>query len=344
MSINNGMNTQMGTKWFTFYTKVRPWLALVFSLPAIVDFIQYTNVYFSNVGLLLSFIANITQIILCIMVFKKSNDDYNEFVKFVNGVLIFETCNIAFQAAIQQIYVNKIDLMVAMVSVIIIGVLDYLIWYRLNIKYFRKRLIVQGSPENSDLYFQEIYEPKKINTPKIKYVIKKIINILKCILFIPLSILVSEMLLMLVFGNFVEGVPALILLFIVSTLLFTLLYYLFIGRKNKKSKTNLIDFEEINSRDKAREEFRKGNLEILYLLSPMFGGSKKEDNIIYVPKGVNKLKVSCDNIIADLLDEEKVKSYDCRPEYKGNSFIPSKITITSGKDGNVVFQETINIW
>ncbi len=110
----------------------------------------------------------------------------------------------------------------------------------------------------------------------------------------------------------------------------------------KKRKS--INFEEINSLAKAREEFNNGNLEILYLLSPMFGGSKNEGNILYVPIGINKLKESYDNIVADLLKQGKVKSYNCTPEYKGESFVPSKLTITSGKDGNIVFKETINIW
>lgn len=37
-------------------------------------------------------------------------------------------------------------------------------------------------------------------------------------------------------------------------------------------------------------------------------------------------------------------NYDCNPEYKGKGCIPSKITITSGKDGKEVFREVIDIW
>ena len=50
----------------------------------------------------------------------------------------------------------------------------------------------------------------------------------------------------------------------------------------KKSKIN---FAEINSMEKAREEYKKGNLEKLYILSPIFGGSEEEYNILYVPIG-----------------------------------------------------------
>ena len=38
-------------------------------------------------------------------------------------------------------------------------------------------------------------------------------------------------------------------------------------------KKNTISFAEIDSVDKAKEEVRKGNLEIMYLMSPMFGGT-----------------------------------------------------------------------
>ena len=116
------------------------------------------------------------------------------------------------------------------------------------------------------------------------------------------------------------------------------------GLFNKLKKKESINFAEIDSIEKAKEEYKKGHLEILYLMSPMFGGSEDESNILYVPIGINKIKEGYDNIIADLLEQNKVQFYRCDPEYKGNSFIPSKITITSGKDGQDVFKETINIW
>lgn len=111
-----------------------------------------------------------------------------------------------------------------------------------------------------------------------------------------------------------------------------------------KLKKKSVDFEEIDSAAKAKEECKRGNLEILYLMSPMFGGTEDESNILYVPVGINKIKEGYDNTIAYLLEQGKVKSYNCTPEYRGKSFVPCKITITSGKDGNVVFRETINVW
>ena len=37
------MNRTLGTKWFTFYTKVRPWFACVTALRTVFDFLQYVE-------------------------------------------------------------------------------------------------------------------------------------------------------------------------------------------------------------------------------------------------------------------------------------------------------------
>ena len=113
-------------------------------------------------------------------------------------------------------------------------------------------------------------------------------------------------------------------------------------RKNDNNKE--ASFNDIDSNEKAIIECSKGNLEKLYLVSPIFGGAEDASNTLYVPIGVNKIKEQYDNIIADLLKQGKVESYNCFPEYKGNSFVPSKITIRAGKNGKDIFVETINIW
>lgn len=46
----------------------------------------------------------------------------------------------------------------------------------------------------------------------------------------------------------------------------------------------------------------------------------------------------------DSPDKARIESYKCIPEYKGNSVVPSKITMIAGKDGAEVFKETIEIW
>lgn len=140
MSINNGMNTQMGTKWFTFYTKIRPCLALFALVSNFLDFIGSVDSYILNFGTLLYFIGNITDCILCVIVAVKANKDYNSFVRFVKGVLIFEILYYPIVSGILIYYVND-NLLSATISTAILIILLYFIWYRLNINYFRKRIV-----------------------------------------------------------------------------------------------------------------------------------------------------------------------------------------------------------
>ena len=136
------MNKQLGTKWFTFYTKVRPWLACLSALGVLSDFLQYTEIYTSFWWLTLYLLASIAQPVLAIIVFVKSQGDYEDFVHFVKGVLIFETINMAYGQAVQQYVQNDFDVSYALVVGVIILVLAYFIWYRLNMKYFKKRINV----------------------------------------------------------------------------------------------------------------------------------------------------------------------------------------------------------
>ena len=115
---------------------------------------------------------------------------------------------------------------------------------------------------------------------------------------------------------------------------------LFDAFKKKKA----ISFEEIDSIEKAQDECKKGNLERMHIMSPIFGGTDEPHNILYVPVGVNRIKEGYDDILVGLVQQGKAKSFNCKPEYKGKSVVPSKITITSGKDGVDVFKQTIEVW
>ena len=158
MSEPYGMNTLFGTKWFTFYTKIRPWIVLLFTLVPVADFLQYTNIYLSNPILILSLATSIAQMLLCIWVRFKSDEDYRDFVRFVKGVLIFETCNMTFQQGIQQYYVTQTSLPESILITCIVGIIMYFIWYRLNIKYFRRRIMqIPNHTTPSDLRLDTEY-------------------------------------------------------------------------------------------------------------------------------------------------------------------------------------------
>ena len=156
------MNPMLGTKWFTFYTKVRPWIACLMALATVGDFVQYSNTYLENWWLLVCFLANIAQPILCIIVFIKSSGDYIDFVRFVKGVLLFETINVAYQQAVKQYINSSFEISSALVIFAIILVLDYFVWYRLNVKYFEKRILVSS---NLNTEITNNYQPDTYTHP-----------------------------------------------------------------------------------------------------------------------------------------------------------------------------------
>ena len=91
MEYRLGMNREYGAKWFVFYAKVRPWLVCLGFLTTVADFWQYTDVYFEYWWLMLYFLGAIVQVAFSVTVCKQSSDTYPRFVKFVKGVLAYET-------------------------------------------------------------------------------------------------------------------------------------------------------------------------------------------------------------------------------------------------------------
>jgi len=112
--------------------------------------------------------------------------------------------------------------------------------------------------------------------------------------------------------------------------------------KGKKSDKNKPDFSEIDSNEKAFDLFNKKQLAKLYLMPLEFGGLDGPMNCLFVPEFVVELKSRFDVMIKNLLSEGKKLRYAANPEYKGKSFIPSKLHITV--TGDVQFEETIVIW
>lgn len=102
------------------------------------------------------------------------------------------------------------------------------------------------------------------------------------------------------------------------------------------------DYSEIDSNEKAIELYEKGKLVKVYLMPLEFGGVDNLTNYLYAPTFARDFKGSFDQIVDNLLADGKNLSYSAAPEYKGKSFIPSKIIIKVSGDSN--FVETINIW
>ena len=163
------MSRKFGTKWFTFYTKVRPWLACLATLSVVLDFLQYVDVYTGYWWMMLYLAGAVVQAVVGIMAFVKSCGDYIDFVRFVKGALLFETLNIAYGQGIQQYIRNGFDFGTAFIIALIILLITYFVWYRLNMKYFKKRIIpaysVAGTYEEATYTTQNI----EIDSAKISF-------------------------------------------------------------------------------------------------------------------------------------------------------------------------------
>lgn len=109
-------------------------------------------------------------------------------------------------------------------------------------------------------------------------------------------------------------------------------------------KKEPIHFEEIDSIEKAKAECKKKNLVRSYIVSPKIGGTKDDSNVVFVPFNINGIKGCYDCVAQCYLEDGTAKTYECIPEYKGNSVVPCKLTIVCGKDGEEVYRQEINVW
>jgi hypothetical protein len=105
------------------------------------------------------------------------------------------------------------------------------------------------------------------------------------------------------------------------------------------------DFTDVDSLEKALALHRAGKLEVLYLFPLEYGGKAVPQNTLYVPPGTTDIKRQIDVMIGEMVKEGQITQYVAEPEYKGNSFVPSKINIKAWhpeKPGGL--NPTINIW
>jgi len=105
------------------------------------------------------------------------------------------------------------------------------------------------------------------------------------------------------------------------------------------------DFSAVDSLEKAQALASEGKLERLYLFPLEFGGKDIPQNVLYVPIGFAAMKQRIDSMVRDLVNQGQVSSYAAHPEYKGKSFVPSKIKIVAShpeKGGGL--NPVIEIW
>lgn len=134
------MNPTMGRKWFIFYARVRPCFIIFSAFVLFINAVQYPSFYTDNILLLITVLLAVAQFILAIRIFLYSYKDYEDFVKLANCSLILDIFTIPYNSSIQLYYEKACDPGPTAIIGTVILLLTYLLWYRPNIKYFRKRL------------------------------------------------------------------------------------------------------------------------------------------------------------------------------------------------------------
>lgn len=108
---------------------------------------------------------------------------------------------------------------------------------------------------------------------------------------------------------------------------------------------NQLDFSHVDSREKAEAMAEKGELFRILLFPAEFGGQHVPPNTVYVPAGIPEIKDRITQTLITYVQDGLIDNLTVSPEYKGNSFVPSRIvmeTSHSGKPGQ--FNPIIEIW
>lgn len=105
------------------------------------------------------------------------------------------------------------------------------------------------------------------------------------------------------------------------------------------------DFSSVTTKAAARRLVREGRLVQVHLFPRELGGPDDPHNIVYVtPEGADAL-AQIAGTIGRQLQAGLVDQMDVVPDYKGDSIIPSRITLTaSHSEGPGSFEAAIEIW
>jgi hypothetical protein len=102
------------------------------------------------------------------------------------------------------------------------------------------------------------------------------------------------------------------------------------------------DYSHIDSQEKAQQLCTQKELVKLHLMPLDWGGEDVALNTIYVPEFVLEQKSRVDGMIEEMLEAGHNLQYSASPEYKGNSFVASRLHIKVSGDREM--EATIEIW
>jgi hypothetical protein len=118
--------------------------------------------------------------------------------------------------------------------------------------------------------------------------------------------------------------------------------FLFLTQVNYAQESKALDYTNIDSKEKAIQLYQEKSLEKIYLMALDFGGDDSEVNIVYVPLTAKEQKERFDEKLVTWLMAGKELGLKVEPQYKGKSFIPSKLIMKVTGEENLT--EVIEIW
>lgn len=111
----------------------------------------------------------------------------------------------------------------------------------------------------------------------------------------------------------------------------------------KKKENTVFDIATV-SNNNVNDFLRSGQLQLIYLISPDFGGSEgRENQIVVTPQAAKEKDIIDDELYNFLSQGRSVKKFHVDLKYKGESIVPSKIIITAIVDGND-YNKVITVW
>jgi hypothetical protein len=105
------------------------------------------------------------------------------------------------------------------------------------------------------------------------------------------------------------------------------------------------DYSKVTTREAALALVAEGRLAKVLLFPEEFGGQDNAPNTVYVPVGIVEIKEKITGTLIRYYEDELIDKLSVKPEYKGDSVIPSRIVMTathSTKSGK--FEPSIDIW
>lgn len=106
-----------------------------------------------------------------------------------------------------------------------------------------------------------------------------------------------------------------------------------------------LDFSDITSREKAEALFAQGKVEKITLFPREFGGQETPLNTVFVPIGVGDAKNKVTGMLVRYVSDGLINKLVVEPEYKGDSFIPSRIKMRAWHtEQKGEFTPSIEVW